>query len=395
MLESYNGVRTITTRVGLVEFLKPSPYEPGVGPQNTRPQVPITLLAPEHQSVELLRSFAADCDTVLIATDETLAFAGLLGLVRVGRALLTAADVTSRTPGCECCQIRVDLIDAVRHAVLRRSPPRRLVVVVDRKPPTGPNSLVDDDSAIDVVTVIHTLQADSEIERLAYLDGLVVEVDACAASTRLACGLDLWTGPREAAIAVADRIVVNGSELLTTAASAQVSSALQIINRIGKVVCGQSAAAHIEDLVDLDAWNGHSPACLERTAGPGLGPVGMVVQVTHAPNCRHHAATVGTIVLTRRGVLDPDATDAWLDRVVAESPSRLLRFQAALCVSTCEPRVCVRGSRSAMRSQPEGGGAEGTVEADQSRQESVVILVGRALDHQSLAESFETIELAQ
>jgi len=366
----------------------------GLAPErmSERQRVPITVLAPERKNAELLRRFASDRDNVLIASDETLASAGLLGLIRVGRAMITAPDVTSRTSGCECCQVRVDLIDAVRHAVLRRSRPQRLVVVIDRATPGG-GDVIDDDPASDIVTAVHTLQVDSEIERLAVLDGLVVEVDACAASTRLACGLDLWSGQREAALAIADRVVVNGSELLTESAVTAVMLALQRINRIGQVVCGHSLGAEVDGLIGLDAWHLPPSTCCERDNELAAGGGTLTDASTrHDLHCGHRAPTVGTVVLTRCGVLDPDATDAWLDRVVTESPSRILRFQAALCVSTQEPRVCVHGSRSAMRSQPEAAPEDGSTLAPQGRQESVVVLVGCDLDRQSLAESFGSIE---
>ena len=354
-----------------------------------RQSVPITVLVPERRNVELLQRCAADPSVMLLASGDTLAGAGLLGLLRVGRVIVIAPDVASRTAGCECCQVRLDLIDAVRCAVLRRSPPERLVVVVDRADSAMSGTTTCDDPASDVITAISTLHADGEVERLAHLGGLVVDVDACAASTRLASGLAVWDSQMEAAIAIADSIVVTGAELLTEHSRSIIADSLSELNRIGEVIFCATEAIDVERLIVLDTWN-RSPTLSCSSARDGGEPLAWPEA---SPS--HPEATVETVVLHRRGVLDSDATNAWLDRVVAESPRGLLRFQAALQVSTHHSRVCVRGSRSAMRSTTElqPGSTSSWMEPDDRG--NVVVLIGRALDRQALSESFESIEVAQ
>ncbi len=350
-----------------------------------RRQVPITVLALAQERSRVLDRLAARGDSFVIASGETLAAAGLLGLIRVGRAAVTSPDVMSRTPGCECCQIRVDLIDAVRVALLRRSTPTRVIVAVDgtvrfecdRAPASGTS---DVDPAGDVVTCVHTLQSDSEVERLARLDGLIVEVDARSASTRIACGLRLWSGQHEAALAIADRIIVTGAELLTSSARSALTRELGAVNGIGQIVPSCLVDVGAEDLVDLDAWSQAPP--IRRSSAPSPAT----------------ASGIDTVVLTRRGVLDPDATDVWLGNVVAEAPSRLFRFQAALRTSSRASRICVRGSRSAMRSQPEVDPSSISPmhrRGARNDQDSAVVLIGRNLDRRALADGFESIEVTR
>lgn len=338
--------------------------------------IPITVLALHAASADTLQRLAAGPENHLIATGSTMARAGLLGLIRVGRATVTAPDVTSRTPGCGCCRIRVDLVAAVRHAILRRAPARRLIVVVDQASPSGDGV---DDPAGDIVTCMHTLLADSEIERLARIDGLIVETDARTASTRLACGLDLWDGHTEAALAIADRIILTSAALLTAQARLAIEGEVRRLNSIGTLVFDGAAASSGADLVDLDAWE-QAPAIGVHTDVPD-----------QAADVVRRRPAIETVVLTRGGVLDPDATDDWLDRVVAQAPSRLLRFQAVLRVSPTEPRVCVRGSRSVMRSQPERARSAAASRRRQRVASSVVILVGEGLDSVALNEAFGSI----
>jgi G3E family GTPase len=264
-----------------------------------------------------------------------------------------------------------------------------LVVVVDRADSAVSGTTTGDDPASDVITAISTLHAGGEVERLAHLGGLVVDVDACAASTRLASGLAVWDSQMEAAIAIADSIVVTGAELLTEPSRSIIADSLTELNRIGQVIFCATEAIDVERLIVLDSWN-RSPTLSCSSARDGGEPLAWPeVSPTHAE------ATVETVVLHRCGILDSDATNAWLDRVVAESPRGLLRFQAALQVSTHHSRVCVRGSRSAMRSTTElQPGSTSSRRAPDDRG-NVVVLIGRALDRQALSDSFESIEVAQ
>jgi G3E family GTPase len=362
-----------------MECSKTPPDEPEAERMTRGPRVPVTVLAPECQQTDLLRRLAADGDNFVIASEDTLASNGLLGLIRVGRAAVVAPDVTSRTLGCKCCQLRVDLVDAIRHAVLRRSPPRRLIAVVDRATTSGCDRAYDDDPTTDVVTCIHTVQADSEIERLASLDGVVVEVDARSASTRLASGFRLWSAQTEAALAIADRIVVTDARLLTTSARTALKQELRMVNRIGRVSLDSPTETIVDDLVDLDAWH-RAPQC-------GVGSPSALSSATDPGT-----PAIDTVVLRRHGVLNPDAADAWLDQVVAVAPSRLLRFQAALRVSTHEHRVCFRGSRSVLRSQSEHDPAGMSPGEPRRDGDSVVVLIGRELDRHALSEGFASIE---
>ncbi len=353
-----------------------------------RHTVPITVIVPERHNVELLQRCSADPTVMVLASGETLARAGLLGLLRVGRASVIAPDVASRAPGCECCQVRLDLVEAIRNAVLRRTPPRRLVVVVDRPAVESDSETLAEDPASDVVTAISTIHADGEIGRLAHFAGLVVDVDACAASTRLASGLALWDANIEVALAIADSISVAGGELLTEQARSAITDALGRLNRIGEVHFRSANDLDVERLVGRDA-----PDILRSLSHLRHGDVD-VPEALPAAASGSAAATVETVVLHRLGVLDPDALNSWLDRVIAESPRNLLRFHAVLRVATDQARVCIHGCRSAMRSDEETPLGPRRSTHGPSDRDNVVVLVGWDLDRDALAATFESIETA-
>ena len=202
---------------------------------------------------------------------------------------------------------------------------------------------------------------------------------AAIASTRLACGLRLWSAQAEAALAIADRIVVTGARLLTSSARTAVTHELRMVNRIGRISLDNPTEAGVDHLVDLDAWH-RAPQCAVGSPRPS------------SSGSERGTPAIDTVVLTRHGLLDPAATDAWLDLTVAAAPSRLLRFQAALRVSTQEQRVCVRGSRSALRSQAERMPTTMSPPESRNNDDNVVVLIGRALDRHSLSEGFASIE---
>jgi G3E family GTPase len=152
-----------------------------------------------------------------------------------------------------------------------------------------------------------------------------------------------------------------------------------MVNRIGRVSLDSPTETIVDDLVDLDAWH-RAPQC-------GVGSPSALSSATDPGT-----PAIDTVVLRRHGVLNPDAADAWLDQVVAVAPSRLLRFQAALRVSTHEHRVCFRGSRSVLRSQSEHDPAGMSPGEPRRDGDSVVVLIGRELDRHALSEGFASIE---
>jgi G3E family GTPase len=239
--------------------------------------------------------------------------------------------------------MRLDLLESVRRAALHASPPRRIVVIVDAA------------GGDDVVTVLYTILSDGDLGRLVRLDGVVHLIDAIALATRTSCGLAAGSVVELDALAIADRIVLERADQLTLCRHDELIALIGSINAVGTIRPGP--------MFELDAWHG-------------------VPNIERLPNRLDDAPE--TIVLRQDHLLDPEAVDEWLDRLIAGHATRLLRVQGVLSVVDSPARVCCHGVRSFAMSHSELEHAH-----PPSCDESLLVIVGRGLDRSELTASFE------
>ncbi|MEM1334404.1 MAG: GTP-binding protein, partial [Actinomycetota bacterium] len=271
-----------------------------------------------------------------------------------GRVTLSEPDTYHRSPACACCAIREDLIGSILRAARRTHPPERIVVLVDHEHE-------------DLLTVVSTILSTIELNRRCVLDAVIAHVDAVESVTRLATGVDIAGDTRSTALAIADRVVIDGGDQVTDDALAALRSA----------ITGRAGFARIVDSSDtelpvrpLDAWHGAPTA---RTISGSIhdGPNGS-------------STSPSTVVLRVDRPLDPDAIDEWLDLIIARHASRLLRLQGALSVVGQTERTCCHGVRSFAMSHSE---------RDHPRHrstESVLAICGLELDAEELTAGFLT-----
>ncbi|MEM8747533.1 MAG: GTP-binding protein [Actinomycetota bacterium] len=306
--------------------------------------VPVTVIASTRPAERLLRHVDRDRVTV-VGRRSTAHHPDARHVVASGRFVVSEPEVYFRSPGCPCCAVREDLVDALVRATRRAELPERIVVFVD----------LDDE---DLLIAISTILSSFEIIRRCALDHVVLDVDAVELSTRVAIGLPVVDDRLLSAISVADRIVIDQQEQVTDDARGAVSAALLSRSGFGSIV--GSGTPVVGGAASTEAWHG-------------------------APDAR---SIVGdhdqpsTIVLRVDEPLDPDAIDEWLDALVTGHASRLLRIQAALSVAGHEDRTCCYGVRSFATSHSE------IEHVDRRSTESVVVICGIGLDADELWTSF-------
>ena len=309
-------------------------------------KIPITVIATTSPA-EASLPHAVRRRTALIAPRNAIDQIGATGMLLAGCVTVSEPTTYFRTPGCECCAIREDLIASVIRAVRRTEPPEQLLVVVDP-------------STDDLLTVISTLLSSFEISRRCSLDSVVVHLDAVEMATRLATAGRVVDVELEPAVAIADLLIVSGFDRVTQSARRSVSTALH--ERAGFARSVESTGDRILEN-PLDAWHGAPTARLVAAEREG---------------------TPSTVVLRVADPLDPDAIDEWLNLLVAQHASRLFRMQGALSVAGNDERVCCFGVRSFAVSHSES-------EHPRHRStESVLAVCGVGLDAQELAASFES-----
>lgn len=268
-------------------------------------------------------------------------------------AVTTDPDVDSRTPGCACCALRLDLIAAVERAVFRPRPPARLIVVVDLADPLGS----------DVVTVVYSLLSDPDLARLVRLDGVLVALDPVSLATRRAVGMPALQFAEIQALSIADRVLVGRADAITSDAGADVDEVLRSAAPYALVLAPALRQVGRADLFGIDAWHG-----VPRHRDDD----GAVLDGLDLPD---------TVVLRHRGVLEPEAADDFFDRLVTSHAPKILRFQGVVAGRGNNGRTCCHGVRSYAMSHP-------AAEHGDPGPENVVVVTGWGLDVEMLVDDF-------
>ena len=136
--------------------------------------LPITVIASTRPTPRLFRHVHGE-GTALITDRSTALMDGAEQLAASGRLTSAEPDVYYRSPGCDCCAVREDLVASVVRATRRTDPPERITVIVDL-------------NTEDLLIAISTILSSIEISRRCALDAVVVHVDAVELATRLATG---------------------------------------------------------------------------------------------------------------------------------------------------------------------------------------------------------------
>ncbi len=308
--------------------------------------IPITVLASTRPHPTLLHH-TREPGTALVAAREVIEQLDPADLVLQGRVTVSDPDTYFRSPGCPCCAVREDLVASVVRATQRAELPGHVVVIAD--PTTD-----------DLLTAVTTLLSSFEISRRCHLDAVVLQVDAVELATRLTTGGNIVDGQIEPAVAIADRIVIDGDHHVTNAAFTDLRAALIDRSGFARSVDSGSDGEHHDR---LDAWHG-APTATPIDRGRDDAPA--------------------TIVLRVDAPLDPEAIDGWLDLLVARHASRLFRIQGALSVVGNAERTCCYGVRSFAISHSERD------HPVHRSTESVLAICGVGLDADELAASFES-----
>jgi G3E family GTPase len=316
-------------------------YGEGMASQaNRRATVPITVVT---GACEATRWAIADA----LASPDGVVVSAHAPPVSVGARVVDVAEETFRTnPDCPCCAVRFDLLSVIPVLACSHRPLTRIVVAA------GEDS--------DVALVAQTLLASSEVERLAELDAVVVIVDGRRASARLATAQPL-AGSAGAAdqLALADHLVVTGSEDLTADALAAVSSELRRCNPLSLLWLTEASELDTTRLTGVRSFDLATVA--QRSSRP----------VPPAPPLDPDQP--GTVVIELAGDLDGDLLRGWLGRLIEHHGHDLLRLQAVFQVRQSASRRVCSGVRTTIAWGDEAASAPG---GSGSR----ALLVGRRLD---------------
>ncbi|UNS95449.1 GTP-binding protein [Streptomyces tubbatahanensis] len=253
---------------------------------------------------------------------------------------------------CLCCTARTDLIDILNRLARRGHLDR---VLIETSGMADPNPIAQ------------TFFVDEEVASRFRLDAVVTLVDAGHVTPHL----DAWdagehhTGPgRQVAdqIAVADRVVVNKTDLVEAAELDALLARLRGIN----ATAGLVTSCHAE--VDLDAVLGIGAFDLDRSA-----------QADHRwlteDESRHwHDPEIGSVSVEIPEELDRTALERWLGDLAAERGADLYRLKGIVALAGQDCRHVLQGVHRLHELRP--GAPWSAAEPRRSR----AVFIGRGLD---------------
>ncbi|MCD5991954.1 Cobalamin synthesis protein/P47K:cobalamin synthesis protein/P47K [Pseudomonas savastanoi pv. glycinea] len=220
-------------------------------------------------------------------------------------------QVMTLSNGCVCCTIHTDLTKAL-FLLLERLDSGE--IAFDRL-------VIECTGLADPAPVAQTFFIDEELRERYILDGIITLVDAANADTHLAQTI------AQAQIGFADRLLVSKRDLVDDAAFDALSDRLTRINRRAPIRVVEHGQIDLAELLDVRGFNLNA----DLGGGMSLRPV--------AP-AGHSLDRISSLVLRSEAPLDIDRLSEFMNELLEEHGSQLLRYKGVLNIAG-EPRRMV------------------------------------------------------
>ncbi|MFT7540460.1 MAG: G3E family GTPase [Gammaproteobacteria bacterium] len=277
------------------------------------------------------------------------------GDVGVDGSLVVSSDeeIVELNNGCLCCTVRGDLVGALeslldrRHRGLLRAaqPFERVLIETSGLASPGP--------------VVQTLLIEDRLRSLLIPDGIVTLCNA----ERIAEQLDEHPEAREQ-VGYGDLLLLNHSDRVQAAGIDEAEKALRAVNSRATLHRTQQANMDLSLLTNVDA------------AQPEVDG-----KFADADSSHSHTTDAGTVVLRTDKTLSIHTIKIWLTFLASWRSHELWRVKGILNCAEVDQRVVVQGVYQHLNIGPEAGPKPA---------ESVLVLIGRGLDRESLLRGWET-----
>ncbi|UCO96149.1 GTPase [Metapseudomonas lalkuanensis] len=268
-----------------------------------------------------------------------------------------AVQVMTLANGCVCCSIHVELEKAL-FLLLERLDAGELAF--DRL-------VIECTGLADPAPVAQTFFADEELCERYVLDGIITLVDAVNAERHLQETM------AQAQVGFADRILVSKRDLVDEAHFDALCQRLSRINRRAPIRVVDHGRIDLAELLDVRGFN------LNADVGPAL---------TLRP--LKPAATpdrIGTLVLKSERPLDMDKLSSFMEGLLEEHGSSLLRYKGVLCVDGEPRRLVFQGVLRLYGFDWDSEWQEGEA------RESVMVFIGDQLPEEKIRAGFEAAQV--
>lgn len=296
------------------------------------------------------------------------------GEIGIDNDLIIGADeeVFEMNNGCVCCTVRGDLVRILDGLMKRKGKFDAIIVET-----TG---------LADPAPVAQTFFVDEDVQKNARLDAVVTVADARWLSDRLK---DAPEAKNQ--IAFADVIVLNKTDLVTSAELTEVEARIRGINpyaRLHRTERCQVALADVLDrgAFDLDRILDIEPDFLE--AGDAHDHDhdhhhGHDHHHDHGQGLKHyHDEDMQSLSLRTDKPLDPNRFMPWLQNLVASEGQKILRSKGILAFHDDDDRYVFQGVHMMLEGDHQRKWKE------QEPRESRLVFIGRELPEQAIREGF-------
>ena len=299
------------------------------------------------------------------------------GAVSIDNQLVVGADeeILELNNGCLCCRVRGDLIKSLNDLFLKK---KRFDYV-----------LIETTGLADPSPIAHTFAASELAEKLR-LDGFVTVVDARHFEKELEQGPE----PR-AQIAFADVILLNKTDLVSSAELQRIHERIQSMNPLAKIHHTQRSQTEVARLLNIKARELSAPLEFSK---PNRLPL-MVEEDHHNHShcdhehgdCEHehdnemrghHDELVRSFYIEEERPLDLPKLESWLSDLLKNSGESIYRCKGVLYIKGIPKRVVVQGVQMMFDSAPDRFWNPG------ERRVSQFVFIGKELDEKAIRSGF-------
>jgi G3E family GTPase len=295
------------------------------------------------------------------------------GEIGIDNDLIIGADeeVFEMNNGCVCCTVRGDLVRILDGLMKRKGKFDAIIVET-----TG---------LADPAPVAQTFFVDEDVQKHARLDAVVTVADARWLSDRLK---DAPEAKNQ--IAFADVIVLNKTDLVTSAELTEVEARIRAINPYARLHRTERCKVALADVLDRGAFD------LDRILDiePDFLQAGDDHDHDHHGHDHHHHHDHGhglkhyhdedmqSLSLRTDKPLDPNRFMPWLQNLVASEGQKILRSKGILAFQDDDDRYVFQGVHMMLE-----GDHQRKWKGDE-RRESRLVFIGRELPEQAIREGF-------
>jgi G3E family GTPase len=314
---------------------------------------------PEKLPVSVITGFLGSGKTTLLRhlltqdwMKDTAVVINEFGEIGLDHELVEAAreDTILLSSGCLCCTIRGDLIDTLRRLFKQRE---------RGEVPAFRRLVIETTGLADPAPILHTLIGDPLLGAFYRLDGVITTVDAVNAMDQLDRQIE---SVKQAA--VADRLLVTKSDLVTEAELTALETRLRQLNPAAPIYRIQQGKIGADQLfnaglynpenksLDVQNWLRMEAYQLTETGKDGdhhhhSQDHGLPGHHDHAETHRHdinrHDDHIRAFCLTHTAPLDWDKFVTWIEMLTATQGANLLRLKGILNVAGEEKPVAIHG----------------------------------------------------